>query len=37
LRFFDGLRADEPRLRWDRLVALHLLVIAFRSAIGYET
>jgi hypothetical protein len=36
LRFFDGLNADEPRLRWDRLVALHLLVIAFRSAIGYE-
>jgi hypothetical protein len=36
LRFFDGLKSDEPRLRWDRLVALHLLVMAFRSAIGYE-
>jgi hypothetical protein len=35
-RFFDGLRADEPRLRWDRLVALDLLVLAFLNVVGYE-
>jgi hypothetical protein len=36
LQFFDGLRADEPRLRWDRLVALHLFVMAFLNVVGYE-
>jgi hypothetical protein len=36
LMFFDGLRADEPRLRWDRLVALHLFVMAFLNAFGYD-
>jgi hypothetical protein len=36
LAFLDGLRADEPRLRWDRLVALHLLVMAFLNAFGYD-
>ena len=36
LRFFDGLCADEPRLRWDRLVALHLLVAGFLNVIGYD-
>ena len=37
LRFFDGLRKDEDRLRWDRVVALHLLLAAFINAFGYET
>ena len=36
LRFFDGLRPDEPRLRWDRLVAFHLIVMAFVNSIGYD-
>jgi len=36
LAFFDGLCAEEPRLRWDRLVALHLVVMAFLNVVGYE-
>lgn len=36
LAFFDGLQAAEPRLRWDRLVALHLFVMAFLNAFGYD-
>jgi hypothetical protein len=36
LEFFDGLRADEDRLRWDRLVALHLAVMAFLNLVGYD-
>jgi hypothetical protein len=36
LCFFDGLRADEDRLRWDRLVAHHLLVMAFLNRAGYD-
>src|SRR6266516_5210666 len=36
LGFFDGLRADEDRLRWDRLVALHLVVMAFLNLVGYD-
>lgn len=35
-RFFDGLRMDEPRFRWDRLVAVHLLLLAFINNFGYE-
>lgn len=35
--FLFGLQPQEPRLRWDRLVALHLLVIAFLAAFGYKT
>jgi hypothetical protein len=35
-QFFDGLCADEPRLRWDRLVSLHLAVMAFLNVVGYE-
>lgn len=34
--FFDGLRADGDRLRWDRLVAHHLLVVCFLNAAGYD-
>jgi hypothetical protein len=36
LRFFDGLRRSEQRLRWDRLVAFHLLLLAFINSFGYE-
>ena len=36
LCFFDGLRRDEERLRWDRLVAHHLLVMGFLSGAGYD-
>ncbi len=35
-RFFDGLKRNEPRLRWDRLVAVHLLVLAFINSFGYD-
>ena len=35
LNFFDGLSPEEPRFRWDRLVVLHLLVMAFINAYGY--
>jgi hypothetical protein len=35
LDFFDGLSPDEQRFRWDRLVILHLLLMAFISGHGY--
>lgn len=35
LNFIDGLCPDEKRLRWDRLVALHLLLQAFLNDFGY--
>jgi len=35
-RFFDGLRKDENRLRWDRLVAVDLLLMAFLNSFGYD-
>jgi len=35
LRFFDSLGPTEDRLRWDRLVALHLLLMAFINSFGY--
>ena len=34
-RFFDGLSRDEARVRWDRLVAHHLVVMAFVNSFGY--
>ena len=34
--FFDGLCSSEARLRWDRMVAFHLLLIAFINHFGYE-
>ncbi len=34
-RFFDGLDPDEPRLRWDRLVAFHLVILLFLRMYGY--
>jgi hypothetical protein len=42
LALFDGVRPDDyaadgrPRRRWDRLVALHLITLAFIDACGYE-
>jgi hypothetical protein len=36
LAFFDGLCSGEKRLRWDRVVALHLVVMAFVNTFGYE-
>jgi hypothetical protein len=36
LEYFDGLTRDEPRFRWDRLVAFHLLVMAFINTFGYK-
>lgn len=34
--FFHALSRSEARLRWDRLVALHLLLVCFINCIGYE-
>lgn len=31
-RFFDGLKKDENRLRWDRLVVVDLLLMAFLNS-----
>jgi hypothetical protein len=42
LELFDGVRPDDyaadgrQRRRWDRLVALHLVTLAFIDACGYE-
>lgn len=35
IAFFDGLVRSEPRYRWDRTVALHLLVVGFINKFGY--
>ena len=35
-RFFDGLKKNESRLRWDRLVTVHLLLMAFVNGFGYD-
>lgn len=35
LRFFDGLKHDENRLRWDRIVTIHLIVVSFINKFGY--
>lgn len=35
-RFFDGLKRDERRSRWDRLVTIHLLLMAFVNNFGYD-
>jgi len=37
VEFFHGLHSSETRLRWDRLVALNLLLIAFLGTVGYTT
>ncbi|MGA1990731.1 MAG: hypothetical protein ABSH46_06700, partial [Bryobacteraceae bacterium] len=35
IAFFDGLTRGEERYRWDRMVALHLFVVAFINKFGY--
>ena len=35
-RYFDGLKPREDRLRWDRLVSFHLLLLAFINTFGYK-
>lgn len=35
-RFFDGLEPNENRLRWDRLVAFHLIIMSFINTFGYK-
>jgi hypothetical protein len=37
LSFFDGLKRDEERYRWDRIVALHILLVLFLEEFGYPT
>jgi hypothetical protein len=37
LQFFDSLNDNEDRLRWDRLVAFHLLLLAFINSFGHKT
>jgi hypothetical protein len=37
LDFFNNLQAEEDRYRWDRLVALHLVVLAFIDDFGYHS
>ncbi|NOU75355.1 hypothetical protein GC098_28900 [Paenibacillus sp. LMG 31458] len=34
--FFNGMNRLEDRLRWDRIVVLHLILIAFINTIGYD-
>lgn len=36
LEYFDDLKANETRFRWDRLVAFHLLLVAFINTFGYR-
>jgi hypothetical protein len=35
-QFFDDLKKTETRFRWDRVVALHLLLMAFINSFGYD-
>jgi hypothetical protein len=34
--FFDGISPHEERFRWDRLICLHLLTMAFLRGFGYD-
>ncbi|WP_437968653.1 hypothetical protein WMF04_04865 [Sorangium sp. So ce260] len=36
LQFFRGISQDEDRLRWDRIVALHLVLLAFLNSFGTD-
>lgn len=36
-KLFVGLSSTEPRLRWDRLVCAHLLVLLFLNEFGYAS
>jgi hypothetical protein len=35
LAIFDSIRPDEARFRWDKMVAFHLLLLAFVNRFGY--
>jgi len=35
-RFLDGVNSTEQRLRWDRLVCLHVAIIIFLNTFGYS-
>lgn len=37
MAFFDSLHPSEDRFRWDRLVAFHLILLAFINSFGYHT
>ena len=36
LQFFDGLEPEDRRYRWDRIVALHLILKGFLARFGYD-
>ncbi|WP_414451827.1 hypothetical protein AB4851_24790 [Burkholderia sp. 22PA0099] len=36
LNFFDDLKKNETRYRWDRLVALHLILATYANKFGYD-
>lgn len=36
LKFFDGLKSGENRLRWDRLLVVHLFLVTFINKFGYK-
>jgi hypothetical protein len=37
LAIFDDIRPDEARFRWDKMVAFHLLLMAFVNRFGYRS
>ena len=37
LTLFDGIQPDETRFRWDKVIAFHLLLLAFINRFGYES
>lgn len=34
--YFDGLKCNEDRLRWDRLICFHVVLICYLNAFGYR-
>jgi hypothetical protein len=34
--FLSGMDPEEPRLRWDRLQALHYILLMFLNSYGYD-
>ena len=37
LALFDGLQPHEARFRWDKMVAFHLLLLAFVNHFGHQS
>ncbi len=37
IHYFDELNSSEKRFRWDRLVTIHLFLLAFMNKFGYRT